>query len=58
MKAPAYQDGHAAYSDPLDEQQYLVETINRLPRLPDWKDTAIVIAYGDSDAGTTTRPRR
>ena len=49
LKAPGYQDGHAQYSDPLDEQQFLVETVNHLQKLPDWKDTAIVIAYDDSD---------
>ncbi|MET8422403.1 alkaline phosphatase family protein [Nocardia sp. NPDC004860] len=49
LKAAGYQDGHAAYSDPLDEQQFLVETINHLQKLPDWKDTAVVIAYDDSD---------
>src|SRR5262249_123972 len=26
LKAPAFQDGHAAYSDPLDEQTFLVQT--------------------------------
>ncbi|MFI1915202.1 phospholipase C [Nocardia sp. NPDC020380] len=49
LKAAGYQDGHAGYSDPLDEQQFLVETINHLQKLPDWKDTAVVIAYDDSD---------
>ncbi|WP_225730235.1 MULTISPECIES: phospholipase C [unclassified Nocardia] len=49
LKAPGYQDGHAAYSDPLDEQRFLVESINHLQKLPDWKDTAVVIAYDDSD---------
>ncbi|MEU7138772.1 alkaline phosphatase family protein [Nocardia sp. NPDC046473] len=49
LKAPGYQDGHAAYSDPLDEQAFLVETVNHLQQLPEWKDTAIVIAYDDSD---------
>ncbi|MDP9224388.1 MAG: alkaline phosphatase family protein [Actinomycetota bacterium] len=49
LKAPKYQDGHAGYSDPLDEQHFLVETINRLQRLPDWGHMAIVIAYDDSD---------
>ena len=28
LKAPRYQDGHAGYSDPLDEQHFLVNTIN------------------------------
>ena len=49
LKAPAYQDGHAGYSSPLDEQRFLVETINRLQKTPDWKNTAVVIAYDDSD---------
>ncbi len=49
LKAPAYQDGHASYSDPLDEQQYLVSTINRLEQTPYWNSTAVVIAYDDSD---------
>ncbi len=49
LKAAKYQDGHAGYSDPLDEQRFLVETINRLQKLPSWKDTAIVISYDDSD---------
>jgi phospholipase C len=49
LKAPGYQDGHPEYSDPLDEQQFLVDTINHLQKLPDWKDTAIVVSYDDSD---------
>ena len=49
LKAPAYQDGHAAYSDPLDEQQFLVKQINALQRTAAWKDTAVVVAYDDSD---------
>jgi phospholipase C len=49
LKAPAYQDGHAGYSDPLDEQQFIVDTINRLERTPDWRNTAVVVAYDDSD---------
>jgi len=49
LKPPAYQDGHAGYSDPLDEQRFLVETINRLQRTSDWNSTAVVIAYDDSD---------
>jgi phospholipase C len=49
LKAAGYQDGHAGYSDPIDEQQFLVQTINHLQELPEWKDTAVVIAYDDSD---------
>ena len=49
LKAAAYQDGHAGYSDPLDEQTFLVDTINHLEQTKAWKDTAVVIAYDDSD---------
>jgi phospholipase C len=49
LKAPAYQDGHAGYSNPLLEQQFLVETINRLMKSPYWRHIAIVICYDDSD---------
>lgn len=49
LKAAAYQDGHAGYSDPLDEQTFLVDTINRLQRSPAWRNTAVIIAYDDSD---------
>jgi phospholipase C len=49
LKASGYQDGHAGYSDPLLEQTFLVETINRLQQLPEWRSMAIVIAYDDSD---------
>ena len=49
IKAPAYANGHPGNSDPLDEQQFLVSTINRIQNLPTWPSTAIVIAYDDSD---------
>ena len=49
LKAPGYQDGHAAYSDPIDEQQFVVNEINNLQHTPDWSSTAVVIAYDDSD---------
>jgi phospholipase C len=49
LKAPAYEDGHAGYSDPTLEQQFLAQTINGLEKLPSWKSTAVVIAYDDSD---------
>ncbi|MGA8247105.1 MAG: alkaline phosphatase family protein [Nocardioides sp.] len=49
LKAGEYQDGHAGYSDPLDEQRFLVREINRIQASPEWRSTAIVIAYDDSD---------
>jgi phospholipase C len=49
LKASGYQDGHPGYSDPLDEQTFLVNTINTLQKLPEWNNTAVIIAYDDSD---------
>ena len=49
LKAPGYQDGHAGYSDPLDEQTFVVNVINFLQKQKDWANTAVVIAYDDSD---------
>ena len=49
LKAPGFQDGHAGYSDPLDEQQFIVHVINFLQSQPAWSSTAVVIAYDDSD---------
>jgi phospholipase C len=49
LKAPAYQDGHAGYSDPLDEQAFVTKEINALEQTPDWSSTAVVLAYDDSD---------
>jgi phospholipase C len=49
IKAPGYEDGHAAYSDPADEQAFLARTINELMASPDWSSTAVFINYDDSD---------
>ena len=49
LKAAKYQNGHPGYSDPLDEQNFLVNTINNLQKLPQWNSTAVIIAYDDSD---------
>ncbi|MGW4563472.1 phospholipase C [Streptomyces sp. NPDC004561] len=49
VKAGEFQDGHAAYSDPVDEQHFLVQQINAIQSSPQWKSTAIVVAYDDSD---------
>jgi len=48
-KAPGYQDGHAGYSDPIHEQEFLVKEINTLQQSPDWSSTAVVVLYDDSD---------
>jgi phospholipase C len=49
LKEPNYEDGHAGYSDPLDEQTFLVNTINRLEAMPSWSSTAVVVTWDDSD---------
>ncbi len=49
LKAPGFQDGHSGYSDPLDEQTFLANTINFLQKQEDWANTAVIIAYDDSD---------
>ena len=49
LKAAAFEDGHAGYSDPLDEQHFLVRVINALQQSPEWSSTAVIIAYDDSD---------
>jgi phospholipase C len=49
VKAPGFQDAHAGYSDPLDEQTFVVTVINALQQSHDWSSTAVFIAYDDSD---------
>lgn len=49
LKAQAYQDGHAGYSDPLDEQNFLAKVVNAIEQNPEWGTTAIFIMYDDSD---------
>src|SRR5262249_312725 len=49
IKNPAFQDGHAGYSDPLDEQVAVVKLVNFLEEQPTWGSTAVVILYDDSD---------
>jgi phospholipase C len=49
LKAAEYQDAHPGYSDPLDEQNFLVNTINEIEQSKYWASTAIVITYDDSD---------
>ena len=49
LKAAEYQDGHPGYSDPIDEQHFIVNTVNQIEQSKYWKSTAIVITYDDSD---------
>jgi len=49
IKAPAFEDAHAGYSDPLDEQTFVANMVNFLEQQPDWANTAVIVAYDDSD---------
>jgi phospholipase C len=49
IKASSTNTGHPQDSTPLQEQAFLVNTINRLMQSRYWNDMAIIIAYDDSD---------
>ena len=49
LKAPEYEDGHAGYSDPIDEQRFIAQEVDQIEQSPDWASTAIFITYDDSD---------
>jgi phospholipase C len=49
LKPTTAQSAHPGESDPLDEQQFDVSTINKIEKSKYWASTAIVITYDDSD---------
>jgi phospholipase C len=49
LKAPRYEDAHPGNSDPLLEQQFVVNTVNSIEQSRYWSSTAIIITYDDSD---------
>ena len=49
VKAPAFQDGHPGYSNPIDEQNFIVSVVSAIQASQEWASTAIVFAYDDSD---------
>jgi phospholipase C len=49
LKAPAFEDAHPGNSDPLDEQTFIVNTVNAIEQSSFWSSTAIILAYDDSD---------
>lgn len=49
LKAASFEDAHAGYSDPLDEQHFVARALDEIQQSPDWASTAVVIAYDDSD---------
>ena len=58
LKAAEYEDAHPGYSDPLDEQTFLVNTINQIEQSKYWSSTAIVITYDDSDGWYDHQPSK
>jgi len=49
LKPPKYENAHPGNSDPLLEQQFVVNTVNAIEESPYWSSTAIIITYDDSD---------
>ncbi|MGH7101661.1 MAG: phospholipase C [Acetobacteraceae bacterium] len=49
IKLIGSEDGHAGYSNPVDEQTGIVAVVNFVMQQPDWKNTAIIITYDDSE---------
>jgi phospholipase C len=49
LKAISIQDAHPGNSDPLDEQHFVVRVANFLQAQPEWRNTALVVLYDDSD---------
>ena len=49
LKPPAYENAHPGNSDPLDEQNFVVNTVNQIEKSKYWGSTAIIITYDDSD---------
>jgi phospholipase C len=49
LKPPKYENAHPGNSDPLLEQQFVVNTVNAIEESPYWPSTAIIITYDDSD---------
>jgi hypothetical protein len=49
FEGPAYQDGHAGFSDPLDEQKFIVDMVNAIEQSKFWMNTVIIVVYDDSD---------
>lgn len=48
LKPAEYQDGHPKYSDQLLLQTFLVNTLNELQKLREWKEMAVIIIWDDS----------
>jgi phospholipase C len=49
VKAPAAYNGHPGNSDPITEQYWVTQVVNKVMQSSAWASTAIIIAYDDSD---------
>jgi phospholipase C len=49
LKGTTEESGHPGESGPLDEQPFIVNTVNQIEESKYWPATAIVITYDDSD---------
>jgi phospholipase C len=49
LKGTTEESGHPGESGPLDEQKFIVNTVNSIEKSRYWPSTAIVITYDDSD---------
>jgi phospholipase C len=49
VKAPFGYTGHPSDGSVLQEQTFLVNTINQLEQSPEWSQMAVIVTYDDSD---------
>jgi phospholipase C len=49
LKGTTEESAHPGESGPLDEQKFIVNTVNQIEESKDWPSTAIIITYDDSD---------
>jgi phospholipase C len=49
LKGTTEESAHPGESGPLDEQKFVVNTVNQIEKSKEWPSTAIVITYDDSD---------
>jgi phospholipase C len=49
LKAPAFQDGHAGYSNPVDEGNFIQSVLTALQASQEWSSTVLINNYDDSD---------
>jgi phospholipase C len=49
LKPQSYQNAHPGNSNPLDEQAFVVNVVNKVMQSRFWSTTAIILAYDDSD---------